>query len=155
VKRKEHSLPVGRDVEGDSKAFEYICKKGRSIVNLGRYLCWSPPEQKDFRFTLKFVSQSLPAVHWGRPRKCHAAFFCSRFHFAHRARCAAAILRRAATDSGRLVRLAEAVVPFTLAQRARCAAAIRVRPAAEILRPPVSALLTPVSAETALLRLAI
>jgi hypothetical protein len=68
----------------------------------------------------------------------YAAFF----NFAHRARCATAILRRAAAD---IVCFAGAVlIPFpaaacdsflTFAHLALCAAAIRFRAAAEMARP--------------------
>jgi hypothetical protein len=60
------------------------------------------------------------------------------FAFAHRARCAAAILFRAATDILRFLRIATTLdmFPFALAfaHRAFCAAAILARPAAESLR---------------------
>jgi hypothetical protein len=63
------------------------------------------------------------------------------FTLAHRARCAAAILFRAATDIVRFLGIvADAglgAFPLSFAHRARCAAAIRARPAADIFPAPV------------------
>ena len=68
----------------------------------------------------------------------HAAFF----SFAHLARCAAAILRRADAD---IVRTGVSLgADFTLAHRALCAAAIRRRETAETLRLPPLPPLPPV-----------
>ncbi len=74
----------------------------------------------------------------------HEFFFIghfSRFNFAHLARCAAAILRRADAD---IVRLGAAALDWplsddslTFAHRALCACAIRRRAASETVRLPV------------------
>ncbi len=69
----------------------------------------------------------------------YVAFFCCVFHFAHRARWAAAIFRRPDADSVRFAG-AEPVLfagcdPFlTLAHRARCACAILRRATADTIR---------------------
>ena len=70
-----------------------------------------------------------------RLRSFQAAFF-PRLTFAHLARCAAAILRRAEADIVRLLGT-NPMRPllFAFAQRAFCAAAIRARPLADIVRP--------------------
>src|ERR1700756_979230 len=65
------------------------------------------------------------------------ADFFAAFTFAHRARCAAAILLRALADIVRFLGMATTFsfspLAFTFAQRALCAAAIRALPAADIL----------------------
>jgi hypothetical protein len=68
------------------------------------------------------------------------SYLFAAFAFAHRARYAAAIFFRAATDIIRLLGIATTFVllPFDLAfaHRAFCAAAILARPAADSLRVP-------------------
>jgi hypothetical protein len=68
----------------------------------------------------------------------HQAVFFAAFALAHRARCAAAILRRPSTDILRFLGILTAFAfPFfalDFAHRAFCAAAILARPATEILR---------------------
>src|SRR5262249_25288857 len=79
-----------------------------------------------------------------------AAFFAA-LTFAHLARCAAAILFRAAGDSVRFFEVVGLLCafPFTLAHRALCAAAIRSLAAAESVLVPVCLLPAPSSAASA------
>ena len=92
----------------------------------------TPPEEVALEQGLGVLPEEVEAA----DKQTHPAFFCClALTFAHRARCAAAIFRRAAADSVRLGLAVGASVPkVLLAHRAFCARLIFLRTAADNVR---------------------
>ena len=94
---------------------------------------WRPRRKTEIP---RLISESRHPTH-GLIFLIDQAFFFAAFTFAHRARCAAAILFRAAVDSvrffGIVMTLGLPLVALTLAHRALWAAAILALPDADIL----------------------